>query len=750
MNRTLPIKSIGLHIIYFLSFSALNKVVDGVPFSTALYVGLLFFEPMTITLTLSFLLSFIFFGAIQMWICGAIISVVLCVVFSLYRSKNKLPNLEIVCFIALSLLYFILQCGDLVDNSIYSAVICLFSYISFCAVKFVTQTAKHKTPETLDTVSVSIILSAIGVGFIRLTNVNVYLSFAVLTLMITLTLTKNTIACVVAGILALPTAITENTFVFFATFFVWFSVAVIFIKYNHLFSSLAVMVAEVLLAFVVEIYPTYTIYRAIFITVPLLFFAFLPKSLFNSINNKITFSPRELLCKNYVNRSRVMLSSKLYEISGVFFQMQTAMEELKKCIISRESIVNKVSSECVFSICSECVMQERCQRRAFPDNDLINRLVDLGISKNRLTLIDLPREFTETCTSTNSFIFEINRLIGAYSEQIKSLEGVSEAKQLISLQVEGLAKIMKAMAFEFSKTLPNNNKLEKKIFFALRRYNLFVTSVLILGEENETEICIFTDLSTSENPKLKEKLSYILNSPVIVSDKTPFSDSLIAVTFKHSPKLDAVFGICSRTKFGSTKCGDVHSLTKISEGKFLVALSDGMGTGESANATSSTSLNLIESFYRAELDSEMILSTVNKVLSLNVDDNFSAVDIGVVDLYKMQIDFIKIGAPYGFLLKKNGISYIEGSSLPLGILDELKPASCTVDLSCNDVIIMISDGVSDAFGSSSDMIEFLNSAPSNNPQALAESIIDKALYYNDNQAKDDMTALCVRIIEKIA
>lgn len=203
-------------------------------------------------------------------------------------------------------------------------------------------------------------------------------------------------------------------------------------------------------------------------------------------------------------------------------------------------------------------------------------------------------------------------------------------------------------------------------------------------------------------------------------------------------------------KDGSAACGDTHSLIKIDEGKFLIALSDGMGSGERARTTSSTSLNLIESFYRAGLESELILSTVNKVLSISVDDNFAAVDIGVVDLYSAKSDFIKIGAPYGLILSENGIRFIEGSSLPLGILDELKPSTATLPMSSGDVIVMLSDGITDAFGSSSDVIEFLKSAPLLNPQALSDTIVERALRLSGGSARDDMTALCVRIVDKIA
>ncbi|MBR1891655.1 MAG: SpoIIE family protein phosphatase, partial [Clostridia bacterium] len=64
-----------------------------------------------------------------------------------------------------------------------------------------------------------------------------------------------------------------------------------------------------------------------------------------------------------------------------------------------------------------------------------------------------------------------------------------------------------------------------------------------------------------------------------------------------------------------------------------------------------------------------------------------------------------------------------------------------------DMLVMLSDGVTDAFASSSDFIEFLKTAPQKNPQTLADSIIDRALGLCSGVAADDMTALCVRLYD---
>ena len=201
-------------------------------------------------------------------------------------------------------------------------------------------------------------------------------------------------------------------------------------------------------------------------------------------------------------------------------------------------------------------------------------------------------------------------------------------------------------------------------------------------------------------------------------------------------------------KDGSTRSGDTHSVTRIASDRLLIALSDGMGSGTNAENISSVSLSLIESFYKAGLSSPLILNTVNKLLAINTEDSFTALDLSIIDLKNCSADFIKYGAPYGFIISDQGIKVVEGNSLPLGIIDELKPSVCNTGLNDGDMILLITDGISDAFGSSLEIIDFLRTQSAKNPQTLADEILNKAIDLNGGLKKDDMTALAVRIYKR--
>lgn len=181
----------------------------------------------------------------------------------------------------------------------------------------------------------------------------------------------------------------------------------------------------------------------------------------------------------------------------------------------------------------------------------------------------------------------------------------------------------------------------------------------------------------------------------------------------------------------------------------MIALSDGMGSGEYARRISESTISLLESFYRAKMPSSLVLSTINKLLTFSREETFACVDIAVIDLDNGAADVVKIGSPLGFILSGNTLKILESASLPLGILESLHPDASSYTLQENDVLLFLSDGITSAFGSSADLYETLKNIPASNPQQLADALLQQALDLYGGTAKDDMTVLAVRLFKSL-
>jgi stage II sporulation protein E len=73
------------------------------------------------------------------------------------------------------------------------------------------------------------------------------------------------------------------------------------------------------------------------------------------------------------------------------------------------------------------------------------------------------------------------------------------------------------------------------------------------------------------------------------------------VHLKPAPRYDVIFGVAGCAKEGKSISGDTHSLTGFRDDRFLLALCDGMGSGENAEKTSSTAISLVENFLQGGL-----------------------------------------------------------------------------------------------------------------------------------------------------
>ena len=135
---------------------------------------------------------------------------------------------------------------------------------------------------------------------------------------------------------------------------------------------------------------------------------------------------------------------------------------------------------------------------------------------------------------------------------------------------------------------------------------------------------------------------------------------------------------------------------------------------------------------------------MNGLLAAGREETFACVDAATVDLNTGRADIVKIGSPFSFLVTGERVEVLESESLPLGILEGVRPVTLTRMLRGGDVLVFVSDGVSEAFGSGTDAAAELSALPAANPQTLADALLARALARTGAPA-DDMTVVAVRL-----
>lgn len=146
------------------------------------------------------------------------------------------------------------------------------------------------------------------------------------------------------------------------------------------------------------------------------------------------------------------------------------------------------------------------------------------------------------------------------------------------------------------------------------------------------------------------------------------------------------------TKNNSEISGDTSIQTKLHDGKFMMAISDGMGSGARAKKSSSTVIKMLQRLLTTGFDKDVSIGLINSSVNLNSDEEtYASIDISVFDRSTGNIEFIKNGACPTFIKSKNKVEVVKAVSLPAGIVENIDLVVYDKDLKGGEIIVMCSD-----------------------------------------------------------
>jgi len=189
---------------------------------------------------------------------------------------------------------------------------------------------------------------------------------------------------------------------------------------------------------------------------------------------------------------------------------------------------------------------------------------------------------------------------------------------------------------------------------------------------------------------------------------------------------------------------------ELGNGKFAVAVSDGMGNGERARAESSDALSILQQLLQSGMDEQLAIKSVNSVLTLRSSEEiYATVDLAIIDLYSAKTTFMKIGSTPSFIKRGNEVIPITASNLPIGILKDIEVDLVMQQLLPGDLLIMMTDGVYDAPGHAANkelwMKRVLADMREGTPQDIADKLLDTVIRQHDGEVVDDMTVIVAKI-----
>ena len=224
------------------------------------------------------------------------------------------------------------------------------------------------------------------------------------------------------------------------------------------------------------------------------------------------------------------------------------------------------------------------------------------------------------------------------------------------------------------------------------------------------------------------------------------------VHFIEDVSYQVLYGAARLTREEEKISGDNYVCRQEDGGRFVMCLSDGMGSGMEACKESETVVELLEQFMESGFSQETAAKMVNSALVLKGQDGmFSTVDICAVDLYTGICNFLKAGAASTFIKRDHWVESITSESLAAGLVQQIDFETASRKLYHGDYLIMMTDGVLDALPDQKEeetMKEIIMDVHEESPKDFGRAILERVLGYSDYHARDDMTVLVAGVWKK--
>lgn len=414
----------------------------------------------------------------------------------------------------------------------------------------------------------------------------------------------------------------------------------------------------------------------------------------------------------------------------------------------------------------------------YPTEELISDIFDMLLEKELISEKDLINilakhnkyivGFEGTNEKAKEDVSKMIKIINS-SYRISKINFIwkkkmDESKKNVSNQLKGVSEAISKMAEEIDKE-EKEEFVDKKdeILKLLEQKEIQVKDIYIKKQTSGryavdvyTEACNTMDGTNCDIKKIAKILQKVLNQKMIIQKQEcglRKNKQECKFTYLSDDNYNLQIGIAKCTKAGSPVSGDTSLQIRLDDGKYLNALSDGMGSGPEAMKSSKIAIKMLERLLLAGFEKDVSMKLINSTLSANTDDDmYATLDMQILDLYNGNMEFIKNSACPTYVKRGSEVQLLKSVSLPTGILNNIDLVVYDYDLQDGDILVMCSDGVID---STKEYINkqvwlkyLLEDIETSDAQKIADIIIGEAIDNDYGKQKDDMTVIVSKITKK--
>ncbi len=474
-------------------------------------------------------------------------------------------------------------------------------------------------------------------------------------------------------------------------------------------------------------------------------FLAIPDKFFDSLSEKINV-PVQTCIKS---ENSVALSKRLKSASNAIVDVSARVSTVQNALNPlTQTQLNQVLTNAWNKVCSECELKESCRSEVkTPKDEDIEKIAQALTNHAELDETRFPKGFYTACYSFSEMRSELYSRYLSFVASLGAQGKVNQMQGLMCDQFKSMADILRDLAIDLDEEMSVNTDIADTCALEARESGLNVidTSCQLnkLGRAT-IELTVTSPRADFNITQFTHNLSTAIGKKLDTPELEE-ADSNCTLSFRQTADFNVSIGALSRASDEGDICGDYYRSFRDQNDRYIIILSDGMGTGSRAAVDSAMATELFSTLIKSGLSFDSALPIANSALLVkSADESLATLDLVSIDLYTGKADFMKAGAAATFVRHKDSVAQLEQASLPIGILRDIKFTKASASLSKGDIILMVSDGI---LGDSNNWIQHELKAwdIQKSPDELARFILNSATQRKIGKPLDDMTVIAVYV-----
>lgn len=460
------------------------------------------------------------------------------------------------------------------------------------------------------------------------------------------------------------------------------------------------------------------------------------------------------LCDSHPQKEKVQRYAESFQkLADIFYGMPYRRDYLSS------SQIGRILEDTNERVCSKCYQRDICwgdrKENMCKGLEAMVRSLEEGSEEG---VRKIRSEWTSVCGRSVQYFDSVCENFQREKQNLVWDNRMIENRLAVAQQLTEISRIMEMVAKDLYDIERGQPEFEEELAKNLKKRHVILKQVWVMDKVEGRRQFFLTMRARSGQCISMTEISQIL-SKVCLSPMVPVNGSRCIVNgeyhtvhFIEDVSYQVLYGAARLTKEEEKVSGDNYVCRQEEEGKFVMCLSDGMGSGMEACKESEIVVELLEQFLESGFSQETAAKMVNSALVLKGQEGmFSTVDICAVDLYTGICNFLKAGAASTFIRRDHWVEAITSESLAAGLVQQIDFETASRKLYHGDYLIMMTDGVLDALPREREeetMKDIIMDVHEDSPKDISRGILERVLGYSDYRARDDMTVLVAGIWKK--